>query len=180
VPRGETEAGAPELVVELESSELVSGNLGVKVKVQVGGITYRTIWVDWKVSVWEELPVLTTNVPAGASVSPAQFELRRTELPSGSMGAVLNPAAMVGAVATRNLTAGSVVVDSDVTRPKVVHIGDQLVLIVRKGAIQAKVVVEALESAGVGDTLRVKRLDSEVELKGKVISSELVELNLGA
>lgn len=179
VPRGETATGAPELVVELENSELTTGNLGVAVRIQVNGITYRTVWADWKVSVWEALPVLTQNVPAGSKVSPAYFELRRTELPGGKADAILSPAAMVGAIATRNLLVGSVVVESDVTRPQVIHIGDQLVLIVKKGSIRARVHVEALASAGVGDTLRVKRLDSEVEIKAQVLSSDLVELDLG-
>ena len=87
---------------------------------------------------------------------------------------------MVGAIAKRNLTAGSVIIEDDVTRPKVIKVGDQVDLLVIKGSIRVKVRAIAQETAGIGDHIRVRRVDMDVELKAQVNSSDLVVLNLDA
>lgn len=181
VPRGQEGDGSAALRVELEKQNLESGRIPVKISLMVGGSAYRTVWADWNISVWEELPVLTQNVPAGASVSPDMFSIQRTELPPEGLGSVLTAESMVGARALRSLTAGSVVTEKDVTRPRVIHAGDHITLIVKKSAIRAAVQAIALEDGVVGDSIRVKRVDSKttIELKGKVISSDTVEIDLG-
>jgi len=180
IPRGQEGDGAPVIKVELESQTLKSGRVQVKINLMVGGAAYRKVWADWNISIWEELPVLTRGVVAGSRVSPDMFALRRTELPPEGIGAVLTAESMVGAIATRNLAAGSVVIETDVTRPKVIHTGDHITLIVRKGAIKAAVEAVALEDGVVGDMIRIKRVDSKttVELKGRVVSSDKVEIDL--
>jgi flagella basal body P-ring formation protein FlgA len=180
LPLGESGDGGAEIDVELSNPDLVSGRLGVKVQLKVDGVVSRKVWADWDVSVWELLPVLTRNIPATGKVMPDMFALSRTELPPGGIGSVLSPEAMVGAVATHALKAGSVVLETDVTRPRVIHVGDHVTLIVRKGAIKAAVAAVALDEGGIGDSIRIKRIDSKttVELKGRVISSDTVEIDL--
>lgn len=179
VPRDDQGDGMPKLDVQLPPGELGSGLLPVVVHVRIGGVSYRRIQAEWRVAVWEEMPVLIQDVPAGASVTPAMFHLQRVERPSEAAH-VLQPASTVGSIAKRNLTAGSVVVEADVTRPKVVKVNDQLTLLAKKGSIQVKVQVVSLQTAGIGDFIRVRRLDQNTELKAQVVSSDLVVLDLDA
>ena len=180
VPRDDQGTGLPSLEVVLGSPELQSGLIKVLVNVRIGGVIYRRVHAEWRVSVWEELPVLTINVPAGERVTTALFRLARVERPSDPNQVILKPASMVGAIAKRNLTAGSVIIEDDVTRPKVIKVGDQVDLIVIKGSIRVKVRAIAQETAGIGDHIRVRRVDMDVELKAQVNSSDLVVLNLDA
>jgi len=178
VPRDDMGDGLPTLHVELGQPELRSGLLPVTVHIRVGGVVYRRVHAEWQIAVWEELPVLLHDVPAGARVTSAMFQLARVQSPSDASVTVLQPASTVGAIARVNLTAGSFVAEQDVTRPKVVQTGDELTLIVTKGSIRVTVKVLALETAGIGDFIRVRRVDSNVELKAQVKHSDLVTLDL--
>jgi len=178
VPRDEMGNGLPTLDVVLGESGLRSGLLPVTVNIRVGGVVYRSVHAEWQVAVWEELPVLLHDVPAGSRVTSAMFHLARVQSPSDASVKVLQPASTVGAIARVNLTAGSFVAEQDVTRPKVVQIGDELTLVVTKGSIRVTVKVLALETAGIGDFIRVRRTDSNVELKAQVKHSDLVTLDL--
>lgn len=180
VPRGDDGLGLPKLTVEMTDSALLSGTVDVSIRVKINGGTYKTIFASWRIVEWEELPVLTRSLTTGSKVSPALFVMKRVEKPSGKNVNILSAAAMVGAIAAHNLTVGSVVLESDVTRPKVIHSGDQISLTVRKGNISAEVKVIALETAGIGDIIRVKRLTSEIELSAQVITSKTVLLDLGS
>lgn len=180
VPRDDQGTGMPKLEVDLGQTDLNSGLLKVVIHIRIGGVVYRRIYAEWRISVWEELPVLTRDVPAGSSVSPANFRLQRIEVPSDASTTILQPASTTGAIAKRNLTAGNYVIEDDVTRPKVIKNGDTIVLLVTKGSIRVKVPVIALETAGIGDIIRVRRTDKGVELKAQVTASDLVVLDLDA
>lgn len=180
VPLGSDAAQEPTLEVVLAGDSIVSGLLPVELRIKVDDVTYRTVRANWKVSVWENLPVLTRNLPVGSKVSASFFELRRTELPALGRSAILSPASMVGAVARRTLVEGSLVYSKDVERPMVLNEGDLCFLIVAKGTIRAKVQVVALSTAGVGDIVRVRTMDTNKEIAARVISDELVEVNLDA
>ena len=173
------DGSSPTIQVILGKGNIVTGILPIELRLKVDGVTYKTVHARWDVTVWETLPVLTVNLPAGATVQPANFELRRTALPAAGRGAILTPASMVGVIAKRSLTEGSLVTVSDVDRPTIVHEGEQLTLLVKKGTIEARVQVVAQGTASIGDRVRVKRLDAATELYAIVRSKELVELDLG-
>lgn len=177
VPLGQGGA-EPRLEVVLGAPRLTTGPLPVEVRLLVDDELYRSVRARWDVTVWETLPVLTRNLPAGSRVLPTHFELERVALPAEGRGAVLMPAAMDGVVARRSLVAGSVVLDGDVDRPSVVHEGEQLTLLVKKGSIEARVQVIATATAAVGDRIRVRRLSGGVELHAIVRSKELCEVVL--
>jgi flagella basal body P-ring formation protein FlgA len=184
VPMGDSEGaddgkGAPpELRVVLEGADLVTGPMNVTVRVLVNGVTWRSVFGAWDIQVWEQLPVLVRNLPAGTRVNSALFRIQRTVVPPGGVGSVLTPASMVGAIAMRGLSEGNVVVEGDVTRPRVIHEGDMVTLIVKKGSIRAEVMVIALETGSIGDTITVRRTDTGLELTGVIMAPDRVMLDL--
>ncbi|MFT6713501.1 MAG: flagella basal body P-ring formation protein FlgA [Planctomycetota bacterium] len=181
VPMGDVTAGEPAkaaLEVVLSGADLQTGIMNVTISVKVDGTPYKSVYATWDVKIWEELPVLVRNLPAGTSVSPALFRYQRTVVPSGGVGSILTPAAMPGAITKKTLIAGNVVIETDVTRPTVIHEDDLITLEVVKGEIRAGVQVVALATGSVGDTIRVKRPDSGLEFSAVIKSKFLVELNL--
>lgn len=181
VPMGDSINGVPAeatLEVVLSGADLVTGIMNVTIRVKVDGTPYKSVYGSWDVKIWEELPVLVRNLPAGTSVSPALFRYQRTIVPSSGVGSILTPAAMPGAITKKTLTAGNVVIETDVTRPTVIHEDDLITLEVVKGEIRAGVQVVALATGSIGDTIRVKRPDTGLEFSAVIKSKFLVELNL--
>jgi flagella basal body P-ring formation protein FlgA len=178
VPMSDGEVGEAKLEAILEGADLTTGLMNVEIRVKVSGATYRTIFASWDVKVWEKLPVLVRNLPAGTDISPALFRIDRTVVPTGGVGMVLSPNSMVGAIANRTLLEGQVVTEADVARPAIMHKGDMVTLLVRKGKIRAEVTVIVQSTGSIGDMVRVVRTDTGLELSGVIKSRELVELNL--
>lgn len=174
VPEG---SGAPRLRARVTQGELTGGTVNVPVEILVDDVSYRTVWTVWRAEVWRTLPVLTSEVRAGDTLGPAQFERRRMPWTAGSVQPV--PASsLTGSVAVRDLAAGSVVAEGDVRRPTVVTAGGALFVRVRKGPIEARTAGVALDSGAVGDRVRV-RTQSGQELFATVLSAEAVVVELG-
>ena len=83
------DGSSPTIQVILGKGNIVTGILPIELRLKVDGVTYKTVHARWDVTVWETLPVLTVNLPAGATVQPANFELRRTALPAAATALAL-------------------------------------------------------------------------------------------
>jgi flagella basal body P-ring formation protein FlgA len=86
---------------------------------------------------------------------------------------------VIGAVATRDLSADQMVTNLDVHRPLIVRRGDSLFLQVRKGGITTRVPAVAREDGAIGDRIVVTMTSNEHDMSGVVISRDMVELDLG-
>ena len=175
VPHGEE---AAQLQARPPMGEIVSGRLSVPVDVLVDGAVYRTVWTTWELEVWESLPVLRRDVASGERLSPSLFEVRRVRRGSAGRGKALTEAMVVGALAARNLSEGSIVTDVDVHRPTVVTLGDAIYLEVRRGSVVARVQAVAQESGSIGDRIRVLAGAQRVPLSGLIRSAELIVLDM--
>jgi flagella basal body P-ring formation protein FlgA len=175
VPAG---SSAAELVARAPDRELASGLVDVAVEVQVEGSRYRTVWTSWRVELWETRPVLARAVRAGEELSPELFQRSRVKAAGDSRPAPLDPRAVLGSVAKRDLAPGEPVTSLDVHRPAAVTLGSQLYLRVQRGAIEARVSVLALDSGAVGDRVRVKTFDSGKELTAFVTGRDQCEIVL--
>ncbi len=175
IPRGERPTS---LRAALRDRGLEPGSRQVPVEILVDGVTYQTIWTSWKITVWDRLRVLARDLRRGEALSPACFELRRVERRTVS-GEPLDPDVASGAIALRDLTAGSVLHTNDVERPRVIARGDLVHLEIRNGSITASTTVIAQQDGRLGDRIRVVQPDNRKELVVLVRSAELVEMRLG-
>jgi flagella basal body P-ring formation protein FlgA len=175
VPAG---AVPPTFRVRLEGALPDSGILAVPIQILVDGTPYRTLWTSWSVARWETLPVLARPLQSGESIQLSHLVSRRVEA-GAARGKALPPGMLVGAVAARDLSAGTPVTALDVHRPAVVGLGDNVLLEVRKGAIAARVAAVALGTAAIGDRVRVRSSASGEEHSAVVVSRDLVRITLG-
>jgi flagella basal body P-ring formation protein FlgA len=175
VPLGEQ---GSRILARPSSAEAKSGVVGVPVEVLVDGVRYRTVWTSWRVDVWETRPVLTRPVRAGESLAPELFSRARVQIGRAAELVALDPAQVIGAVATRDLAVGERVTALDVHRPAAVTSGSTLFLRVKKGPIEARVSATALETGSVGDRIRVRTTEAGQELVATVVGRDLCELKL--
>lgn len=167
------------LVARAPAGELHSGLLGVPVEILVDGLRYRTVWTSWRVEVWETRPVLARPVRAGEELRPELFERSRVRVGAEARPEPLDPATVLGSVARRDLAPGEPVTALDVHRPAAVTLGSTLFLRVKKGPIEARVSVLALETGSVGQRIRVKTIDSGQELLATIAGRDRCEIVLG-
>lgn len=153
------------------------GATQLPIELVVDGVPYRTVWTTWQVEVWHTVPVLRVPKRAGQLLDASSFEVRR--VPASMLGAQrpLPVSSLHGAVAGRDLIEGSVVTRLDVHRPVLVEAGNNLFLLVKKGPIEARVPVVAMESGAVGDRIRV-RTDTGRDMTCLVLSRDLARIDL--
>lgn len=163
-----------------DGEEVRTGMVGIAVRVLVDGEIYRTVWTNWRVSVFEKRSVLRRDVIAGERIGLDHFTQKRVVVPRVGGANPLGRQMVVGAVATRDLTADQVVTNLDVHRPVLLHRGDSILLQVRKGGITARVPAIARENGAVGDRVLVTLTGSEREMGAVVLSRDLVEVVLDA
>ena len=178
VPAG---ARAPEVRSMLSTASVRPGVVAVPVRLLVDGDVYRTVWTSWKVEIWERYAVLKQPVQAGATIDASMLELRRMSASAAGLrgkARILGQAMVVGNVAARHLAAGRPLTDLDVVRPVLVNEGDTVFLEVKKGAVNARVAAVAEEDGARGDRLRLTLLGSDREMRGVVVSRDLVRIDL--
>jgi flagella basal body P-ring formation protein FlgA len=169
----------PELSVEPQDNRIATGQLHVPVRIVYGGTPYRTVNTVFQVEVWQELPVAVREVLAGEVLVPSLFERRRVLLDQRVATPPLPIAALTGATAARNLRAGQPVTAGDVHHPVAVRAGDTVFVEVVKGAVSARVTGVLVASAALGERVLVRLTGSGREMLSTVISSELVQIQLG-
>lgn len=168
----------PRLKARVETAIGSDGVLSVPVDVLVDGAPYRTVWTTWTAERWEVLPVLVRAVQNGERIQPHLIESRRVRALDGRAKAL--PASMLlGAVAARDLAAGTPVTSLDVHRPAVIGLGDDVLLEVKRGKVTARVAATSLSTAAIGDRLRVRSIANGHEHTGVVVSRDLVRIDLG-
>jgi flagella basal body P-ring formation protein FlgA len=178
VPAG---ARAPQLRSVMSTAAVHPGVVSVPVRLVVDGDLYRTIWTRWKVEVWDRYAVLNQVVKTGQRITADMIVLRRMEASASGVRAnarILGDSMLVGALAARELQPNRPLTEMDVVRPKLVKKGDTLFLEVKKGAINARVAAVAEQDGARGDRIRVTLLGSEREMKGVIVSRDLIQIDL--
>jgi flagella basal body P-ring formation protein FlgA len=176
VPAG---AGKSTLRVRRGAQKFLGGPVSIPVQVEVDGEPYRTVYVTWDVSLFETVPVLVKDVPAGARLTPAMFARERRRVVASGLKKPLGQTQVVGSIAARDMRAGVPVAEIDVHRPIAVQIGRSVTLEVVRGPIQARTNGIALESGAVGDRIRVNLQPQNREMTGVIVGQDYVRLDLG-
>lgn len=155
------------------------GAVSVPVEVLVDGELYRTVWTSWNVGVWTQVPVLARDVRRGEELGFASFRVERRRIDLATQRGHLTEAAASGAVAARDLREGSVVIERDVMRPKLVTRGRTVQLRVKKGVVVATVTAVARQDGYLGEEIAVVT-DTKKEIRAVILGPDLVGIELAA
>mgnify|MGYP001198097388 CR=1 FL=1 len=158
-------------------TQVRAGVLNVPIRISVDGQLYRTIWSNWRVTLFQDVNVLKNAVRAGEALSPEMFERKRVALTTGGE----SPAPLEltrGVKAARDMAAGSMLKSSDVALDTLVKRGDTLFLEIRRGAITARVAASADQDGRAGDRIRITLLDTGKSITAVVQSRELAVIDL--
>ncbi len=133
IPKGLHE---PRLVPKLGELNRSPGLQLVPVEIWIGEKLFRSIHVNFRVSIWMRTAVLRRAVNVGDRLHAGLFEVKRVALQEAKGLQALGQAQLGGAVAMRPLPAGSIVVERDVHREVIVKRGDHVTVQVMKGSVK--------------------------------------------
>lgn len=168
-----------ELRPNVDVQALRSGAQNVPVQVWIDGAPYQTVQAPVMIELYQKVPVVVVDVARGDALSNSVIELERRRVESTLSGNPLTWAAVPGAVALRDLRAGTIVTDRDVQRAQLVKRGDVVQILVKKGAITARSTAIAAQDGFLGDRVRVTTADTRRELTAVVTGRASVEVDLG-
>lgn len=154
------------------------GPINVPVRINVDGTLYRTVWTNWRLSVWEEATVLKRPVALGEVITSDVLEKQRVLSTGEGESAPLAAGLAWGATARRDLAKGQVLREIDVLREVVVKRGDTVFLEVRRGNVHARVAAVAEADAHPGDRIRVKIAESGRAMTATIVSRDLALIEL--
>lgn len=125
----------------------------------------------------QEVLVLLRGVAAGQPLTEDAMT-RETRDASRLVGAAISDSAQaVGQVARRTLTAGSVLMAGDLLSPRLIHRGDNVALVSRRGGVEVRMSGKALADAGENQKVRVENLSSRRVVQGIVAADGEVWVN---
>lgn len=166
-----------ELRAILGTREPRSGSWSVGVQVWIDGEPYRAAWATYHVDLFERRSVLARDVRRGEAISAADLTQTRVRVEGNEP--LLDPAAIVGGAASRDLVRGSALGERDVVRQKLVKSGDLVELSIRKGSVAARVAAYAVQDGRAGERIRIATSDRRRELVATVVGRGVVEVDLG-
>ncbi|WFC43932.1 flagellar basal body P-ring formation chaperone FlgA [Pseudoxanthomonas sp. SE1] len=112
--------------------------------------------------------VLSRGIAPGETITADAF-IPETRDASRIVGAaVADPAQVLGRVARRMLSAGAVLSSTDLVAQRLVHRGDSVALVSRRGGVEVRVAGKALADAGENERVTVENLSSRRVVQGVV------------
>ncbi len=116
----------------------------------------------------QDVLVLARGVAAGETLTAADISSVRRDT-ARIAGAVLSdPQAVVGRVARRMLSAGTLLSANDVVAPRIVRRGDSVALVSRRGGVEVRMAGKALGDAGQDERVSVENLSTRRVVQGVV------------
>lgn len=127
---------------------------------------------------WHQNVVVTRRiVENGTVLAPEDIEVRQVRI-SSPMDAVSDIRQAVGRMTNRRLPAGERISPGFLLTPPIVHRGDRVFIVVRKGALVLRMQGEAMEDGAAGETIRVRNEQSKKIIEAVIRSKEEVEVRI--
>ncbi len=138
----------------------------INIGVRCTGEKPWTIYIRAMVTAQQSVPVLTRPLARLSIVSKDDIQLINQPVHSTGNGVIYDPNQIIGMELIRPLNAGSPIKVNQLRSPKVVIKGQQVTLVARFGGLDVTIKGKALQSAAVGDRVRVTNLSSGKHVEG--------------
>ncbi|MFC6839301.1 flagellar basal body P-ring formation chaperone FlgA [Xanthomonas theicola] len=126
------------------------------------------LFVPVKVRRLQNVLVLSRGLAAGETLGAADMVSEKRDAARIVGAAMTDPAAAIGKVARRTLSAGSLLTASDLIAQRLVRRGDNVALVARNGSLEVRMAGRALGDAGENERVSVENLSSRRVVQGTV------------
>lgn len=129
------------------------------------------LFVPVKIRRNQNVLILNRGISAGETLAAADITTAQRDVARIAGAALADPAAAVGRVARRTLTAGSLLAANDLVPQRLVRRGDSVALVSRIGGVEVRVAGKAMADAGENERVSVENLSSRKIVQGTVAAS---------
>ncbi len=116
------------------------------------------------------IPVLDTVVPAQTAITEQDLKWIRVKAQQLRQNILTDSSQIVGKTPKRNLQVGQLIKTNDIEDVRYVTRGDQVTLSLQASSLRLTVQGKAMDSGTLGDVIRIKNLQSNKIVNGKIIA----------
>lgn len=158
-------------------SNIVNTGLGNQtVGVKCNSPVAWTVYVPFKVKVLEPVVVSVKPLAANQIITAADIKLQEWDLGNLRQGYVKNTSQIVGKQLKYPIAMGTVIKPHSVKDQKLVHRGEEIILLASAGKMEVKMSGTALSDASLGQRVRVKNSSSKRVVEGVVQAAGIVKV----
>lgn len=154
-----------ELRAELRGDELPNGALNVRVRLFQGLRSVAEASVGIHVKLFQMVPVAARNLSDGDVLVENDVAVESREV-GGSRWEPATPARIIGRAARQNIARGRMLEAKMFESPTVIRRGDRVRVTLTRGALVVSAQAEARSDATEGQTVRLRLVDTGVEVLG--------------
>jgi flagella basal body P-ring formation protein FlgA len=154
------------------------GRFPMKVELSRDGAIVDRGAVSVDVRIFADLPVPVQNIKRHEILSADMFTLERFDITSITEKLLTDESQMTGCRAKQNLTAGRYVAMRRVEAIPDVENGSNVTIVGKGAAFEIRARGIALQTGLVGETIKIKNVDSRKILVGKVTGPGMVEISI--
>ncbi|PIE37521.1 MAG: flagella basal body P-ring formation protein FlgA [Gammaproteobacteria bacterium] len=151
-----------------------SGN--VSIGVRCTGAKRWKIYLQARISVFEEVAVLALDVARGEVLREDMIRMERQSMHTGNPG-IDRPEALIGHRFRNAARAGQLLNARQLEAPLLVDRGETVTLLSGSGGIEVRMHGEALDEGALGSLIRVRNLSSQQIVQGRVMAAGVVRVN---
>mgnify|MGYP003409686039 CR=1 FL=1 len=136
------------------------------------------VYVPVMVRIFDQVLVATRPLPRGIPLTRDDVRLVERDLTTLPFGYVSDPAQAVGNQLKQPLTAGSVLLPSQIEGPRLVRRGDSVIIIGSSAGLTVRMQGQAMGDGAAGDWIKVRNPLTKKEVSGQVTPEGRVQVNL--
>jgi flagella basal body P-ring formation protein FlgA len=144
------------------------GNTHVAIEFRHGNQLIKRLEVAVRVKIFKDVPVTTTTIRRNQDITKQDIAIETRDITNYKESELVPVDQIVGNKAKSNISKGSIITISSIFMDFTVKRGDKVTIVVQYGAVRIRTTGEALQDAGCGDNIRVKREGTGIILTGKV------------
>ncbi len=172
-PRMRMNACDKDLTAALESPRPVGR---VTVRVRCEGSSPWTVFVPAQVQLFRNVVTVMRPLKRDAIVTEDDVAMRERDVSSVGLGFLSSLDQAVGQKVVRPMVIDQVVTPGALEQPRMIHKGDQVVIIARSGSLAVRMPGEAMSDGSFNEQIRVKNLNSSRVIKANVTGPGQVEV----
>ncbi len=153
-----------------------NGKLPLRVEAVVNGNIEGRFLATADVDYWQTVAVIKRPLDRGMMISPEDLDLVKLNLTGETDDLISSVQDAVGQKAKQRLSAGVPLRRSQIDYPPMIARGARISIKYRDGILEATAAGIAVADGREGDTIAVQNEGSKKVVKGRIVSSELVEV----
>ncbi len=139
---------------------------------------YWTVFLSAKIEIYRQVVVTTRPIERGKIISTSDLTTQKQEVSTLRASYYINPEHVVGKVAARRMAMGVPISSAAIFSPPLVKRGEQVTIIATLNTLEIRMSGQALANGKEGDVIKVKNLNSNRIIEGKVSKAGTVQVRI--